>query len=68
MKIIYNSVIPFRGFIAMMTVFILWIRKEYKGSKQLGYDFFNHEKNSFLSTDRNLGFLHYHYGKRVFIH
>jgi len=44
MKIIYNSVIPFRGFIAMMTIFILWIRKEYKGSKQLGYDFFNHEK------------------------
>lgn len=44
MKIIYNSVIPFKGFIAMMTIFILWIRKEYKGSRQLGYEFFNHEK------------------------
>lgn len=50
MKIIYNSVIPFKGFIAMMTIFILWIRKEYKGSRQLGYEFFNHEK--FIPTNK----------------
>lgn len=44
MKIIYNNIIPFRGFVAMLTIFILWIRKEYKGDKRLDAHFFNHEK------------------------
>lgn len=44
MKIIYNNIIPFRGFVAMLTIFILWVRKEYKGDKRLDAQFFNHEK------------------------
>lgn len=44
MKIIYNNIIPFRGFVAMLTIFILWIRKEYKGDKRLNAQFINHEK------------------------
>ena len=44
MKIIYNSVIPFKGFIAMLTIFILWVRKEYKGSSKLDEFVLNHEK------------------------
>ena len=30
MKIIYNKWIPFNGFIAMMTICILWVREEFK--------------------------------------
>lgn len=44
MKIIYNNILPFRGFIALLTIFILWIRKEYKGDKRLDAQFLNHEK------------------------
>lgn len=45
MKIIYNSFIPFKGYSAMLTLFILWIRKEYKGRNDiLSPEFFNHEK------------------------
>ena len=44
MKIIYNNIIPFRGFVAMLTIFILWVRKEYKGDYRLDAQFLNHEK------------------------
>lgn len=44
MKIIYNNFFPFRGFVAMLTIFILWVRKEYKGDKRLDAQFINHEK------------------------
>lgn len=45
MKIIYNSLIPVKGFVAMLTIFILWIRKEYKGnSRYLDDSFFRHER------------------------
>lgn len=44
MKIIYNNVLPFRGFIAMLTIFTLWVRMDYKGDKRLDAHFFNHEK------------------------
>lgn len=44
MKIIYNNFFPVRGFVAMLTIFILWIRKEYKGDKRLDAQFLNHEK------------------------
>lgn len=43
MKIVYNNIIPFRGFVAMLTIFILWVRKEYKGDKRLDDQFINHE-------------------------
>lgn len=29
--VIYNPLIPVKGFLAMVTIFILWIRSEYKG-------------------------------------
>lgn len=44
MKIIYNNFFPVRGFVAMLTIFILWVRKEYKGDKRLDARFINHEK------------------------
>lgn len=44
MKIIYNNILPFKGFKAMLTLSILWVRKEYRGSRQLDQQFFNHEK------------------------
>lgn len=44
MKTIYNNFIPVSGYMAMLTLFILWIRKEYKGDKRLDAQFFNHEK------------------------
>lgn len=41
---IYNNFIPFKGFVAMLTIFILWIRKEYKGNERVLNDgTFNHE-------------------------
>lgn len=42
MKVIYNSIIPFKGYKAMLTLFILWVRTEYK-DKMDKYDL-NHEK------------------------
>lgn len=41
--VIYNSIIPFKGFMAMMTIFILWIRKEYKNHPALDDSFYRHE-------------------------
>lgn len=44
MKIIYNRFIPVSGYMAMLTLFILWIRKEYKGDKHLDAQVINHER------------------------
>lgn len=44
MKIIYSKIIPLPGYMAMLTLFILWIRKEYKEDKRLDAQFFNHER------------------------
>ena len=44
MIIIYNKILPFKGFSAVLTIFILWIRKEHKGSNKLDEQFFNHER------------------------
>lgn len=41
---IYNNFIPLRGFIALLTLFVLWIRKEYKDDKRLDAQFINHER------------------------
>ena len=39
--IIYNKFIPFDGFLAMVTLFILWIRREHKGdTRRLNERFF----------------------------
>jgi len=43
MKIIYNRIIPFKGFLAINLFGILFVRKEYKG-KQLTETTINHEK------------------------
>lgn len=39
MKIIYNSILPFKGFRAMLTLSILWVRNEYRGNRQLDEQF-----------------------------
>lgn len=44
MKIIYNNILPFRGFIAMLTIFTLWVRMNYKGDKRLDAHFFTMKK------------------------
>lgn len=44
MKTIYNTFMPVPGYMAMLTLFVLWIRKEYKGDKRLDAQFFNHER------------------------
>ena len=42
--VIYNPLIPVKGFLAMVTIFILWIRSEYKGdTRRLNERFFRHE-------------------------
>lgn len=42
--VIYNKFIPFDGFLAMVTLFILWIRREHKGdTRRLNERFFRHE-------------------------
>lgn len=41
MKIIYNNIIPFRGFVAMNLFGMLFVRKEYKG--KIGSRTLNHE-------------------------
>lgn len=42
--VIYNKLIPFDGFLAMVTLFILWIRREHKGdTRRLNERFFGHE-------------------------
>ena len=41
--VIYNSIIPFKGFMAMMTIFILWIRKEFRNHPALDDSFYRHE-------------------------
>lgn len=41
---IYNSLIPFKGFVAMQVLCFLFIRKEFKGDDNtLDKQFFNHE-------------------------
>ena len=42
MKIIYNSIVPFKGFIAMNLFSVLFVRNEYKG--KLSDKTINHEK------------------------
>lgn len=44
MKIIYNRFFPVAGYMAMLTLFILWVRKEYKGDKRLDAQAINHER------------------------
>lgn len=41
MKIIYNNIIPFRGFVAINLFGLLFVRKEYKG--KIGARTLNHE-------------------------
>lgn len=42
--VIYNKFIPFDRFLAIVTLFILWIRREYKGdTRRLNERFFRHE-------------------------
>lgn len=42
--VIYNPLIPVKGFLAMVTIFILWIRSEHKGdTRRLNERFFRHE-------------------------
>ena len=41
MKIIYNNIIPFRGFVAINLFGLLFVRKEYKG--KIDSRTFNHE-------------------------
>lgn len=41
MKIIYNNIIPFKGYIAMNICTLLFVRKEYKG--KLNETVLNHE-------------------------
>lgn len=42
--VIYNKFIPFDEFLAMVTLFILWIRREHKGdTRRLNERFFRHE-------------------------
>lgn len=44
MKIIYNRFFPVAGYMAMLTLFILWVRNEYKGDKRLDAQAINHER------------------------
>lgn len=41
MRIIYNNIIPFRGFVAINLFGLLFVRKEYKG--KIGSRTLNHE-------------------------
>lgn len=42
MKVIYNNLIPFRGFIAINLFGLVFVRNEYKGKIEM-YDTLNHE-------------------------
>ena len=44
MKIIYSSIIPFRGFLAVTIYSLLFIRAEYMNSEYLTPEFYNEEK------------------------
>lgn len=51
MKIIYNSFIPFKGFIGVNLFGTIFVRKEYVGALQT--DFFTHEYRHTLQMQRD---------------
>lgn len=57
MKIIYNSIIPFKGFIAVNLFGILFVRKEYKD--KLSKQTLNHEAIHTEQIKETLGILFY---------
>ena len=41
---VYNSIIPVKGFISMVILFFIFIRKEYKGTTRVSKYLINHER------------------------